>query len=105
MSSLKTRAIWTAIGALFILAIVLTVVALGGGATAHHAARNPVPAAVAPAGKANAPAPAPQPTRTQTETAPHVTTAKKPPAGTPQSNGGDSDPDNNGGPDDSDGAV
>ena len=33
MSSSKIRAIWIAIGALFVLGIVLTVVALGGGAS------------------------------------------------------------------------
>ena len=41
----------------------------------------------------------------QPTTPPRATATKRPPAGTPQANGGDSDPDNNGGPDDADGAI
>jgi hypothetical protein len=104
MSRSKIRAIWIAIGALVLVVIVASVVALSGESSSRHGASHPAPAAVAPGGKANAQTPA-TPATTRTETAPPATTAKKPPAGTPQANAGDSDPDNNGGPDDGDGAI
>jgi len=105
MSRSKIRAIWIAIGALVLVVIVASVVALSGESSgSRHGASQPAPAAVAPVGRANAQTPA-TPATTRTETAPPATTAKKPPAGTPQANAGDSDPDNNGGPDDGDGGI
>ena len=107
MFSPKIHAIRIAIGGLVVLGIVLTAVVLGGGSSSTHPGgryTSPPPAALGGKAKVQAPL-ATRSTPTQTETAPPAAANKRPPAGTPQANGGDSDPDNNGGPADADGAI
>ena len=128
MSSSKVRSIWVGIGALLLVGVVVAVIGLAssGGTSRGAVYSAPVPTTVgaganarAPKGGSHAPlapastskpggtpaAPVTQTETTRTEAPAPAATAKGPPAGTPQANGGDSDPDNNGGPDDGDGAI
>jgi hypothetical protein len=92
MSSSMVRSVWIAIGTLLITGLVVAVIAFAGGSGGTTSQ-----------GPGNA-APTTHTEGTHPETPPPAAT-RKAPAGTPQGNGGDSDPDNNGGPDDGDGAV
>ena len=106
----KARAAWISVSTLVLAAIIASIVALSGGGSgsAHRGAGNAAPAPSSqaiPAQTTPAPAPAEQAAPARTEPPPPAVVAGKPQAGTPQGNGGDSDPDNNGGADDGDGAI